>query len=190
MFVSCIGDSLTQFGIRTNGWISLLNSWYEREIQFLSFGYSGYNTKWILENLKDILEIPTPVYIIWLGTNDCCKDTSQFVSVANFKNNMALIINQIKAFATDPIIIVLSPVPNERFERSTASDYAKQIADLTRTLDFVFVDLFKLSWSTDDYSDGLHLSDKGNFKIFRLLKEQVIPTEIKYNRQLQDWKDL
>ena len=185
--VTCIGDSLTQFGIRNKGWISLLNSYYERQLQFLCFGYSGYNTKWIFEHLKTILPFRTNYYIIWLGTNDCCTDTIQHVSKEEYRSNMKAIINHISLYSPGTKIFVISPIPTVRPERQDARQYFESLSDLPK--DIIYVNLFDYEWNDEDYCDQLHLSDKGNYKISEILKK-VLGARIQIDRKLPDWKEL
>eukprot|EP00835_Amoeboradix_gromovi_P001190 NODE_49_length_27162_cov_0.380039.p10 type:complete len:187 gc:universal NODE_49_length_27162_cov_0.380039:26177-26737(+) len=185
MFITCIGDSLTQFGIRQNGWMSLLNSHFERVSQLISFGYSGYNTRWILRYLSEILTIPSKVFIVWLGTNDCCTTTSQFVEVIEYQNNISSILGKIKQYSPESTVILLSPIPTTRPERCLAIEYAEALYAFESAA--LLIDLFKYNWTPEDFTDGLHLSNSGNLKIFKILKDVL---SVHSDQALPDWKNM
>ncbi|PVU92897.1 hypothetical protein BB561_003549 [Smittium simulii] len=51
------GDSITEFGIdpSISGWVAQLATNYNRRLDLVHRGFSGYNTRWAKEILKDIL---------------------------------------------------------------------------------------------------------------------------------------
>eukprot|EP00834_Sanchytrium_tribonematis_P008266 NODE_920_length_3051_cov_0.826897.p3 type:complete len:187 gc:universal NODE_920_length_3051_cov_0.826897:807-1367(+) len=183
MLVCCLGDSLTQYGIRTNGWISLLNSHFERKVQFISKGYSGYNTRWILSHLHQILKVKCDIFIVWLGTNDCTEDEKQYVDIDLYKSNLTTISETIKNFC-DPVIITISPIPTVRQERKQWNEYTDAIRGIEN-----FIDLSNLDWCSEDYVDDLHLSEKGNYKIFESVST-YLESNFKISMELSDWKEL
>ena len=69
-----VGDSLTQRGYDSKkGWVSKLASSYVRRADVINRGYSGYNTRWVLDLMKRkpklFVKKPTLV-VVFLGAND------------------------------------------------------------------------------------------------------------------------
>ena len=125
ILVCLIGDSLTQqsFCPLHFGWGASLADWYSRTGSVVNCGYSGYNSRWILDKFKDILHedrgggVPATIFdkksvesdrylvTLFLGANDCSDDieishkdnrTGQFVSLAEFEANMKSLIERVK----------------------------------------------------------------------------------------------
>ena len=70
-----LGDSLTQFGFSPGGWAGRLANRYQRRADVLNRGYSGYNTRWILEHVRrDTGVVPgggaTKLVTCFFGAND------------------------------------------------------------------------------------------------------------------------
>lgn len=64
-----------RFNAERLGWLSLLANWWERRIDVVNRGFSGYNTRWLMP-LVDRLFVPggaspTKLVTIFLGANDC-----------------------------------------------------------------------------------------------------------------------
>ena len=110
-----VGDSITDYGGRPDGWVSLLSSHYLRKADVFNRGYGGYNTDDYLHLLHQHLahgSFPftptltplassTPHYqqlvTLYLGTNDAARDTStsdlrQHVPLPQFRTNLRLLV--------------------------------------------------------------------------------------------------
>ena len=185
--VNCLGDSLTQFGVRQNGWIALLQQHFERKIQFSCNGYSGYNTTWILRYFDSIYPLNTDydVYLVWLGTNDCCETTNQFVSLKDFESNYRQLVTTIKTKHPQSTIVLISPMPTTRLERKSFHLYNNTLKTIKDT---TLLNLLNCEWSSTDYIDDLHLSDQGNKKIFEIVSRYLVTFTPKVH--LPDWKTL
>ena len=136
---------------------------------------------------------PPSLSILWLGTNDCCTDTSQHVAVEAYKDNLSRIIKELRAHCSGPVF-VLPPVPTARPERAMHPDYSRACGSAANTLaqqgiDARFVDLHACAWQAEDFSDGLHLSNSGNQKIAALITSHIDPLIPEVPR-LPDWKTL
>lgn len=79
------GDSITQRGFSPNGWAGLLADAYQRRIDIVNRGYSGFNTKWAVPLLdrvfpaqsKDSVQLAT----VFFGANDAAlPDATSYVS--------------------------------------------------------------------------------------------------------------
>jgi lysophospholipase L1-like esterase len=62
------GDSLTQRSFNTDGWAASLANVYQRKVDVVQRGYSGYNTRWALELLPKVFTLPQPPNSILLAT--------------------------------------------------------------------------------------------------------------------------
>jgi lysophospholipase L1-like esterase len=68
------GDSITQKSFGPGGWAGLLADAYQRRVDVINRGYSGYNTRWALSlvepifpaNITGKIELAT----VFFGAND------------------------------------------------------------------------------------------------------------------------
>ena len=71
--VVCFGDSITQHGSNNFGWVSTLQNYYIRRMDVLNRGFSGYNTRWGLLMLSEMVIQEAPkIVFIFFGANDAC----------------------------------------------------------------------------------------------------------------------
>ena len=88
------GDSITQRSFAPGGWASALADAYQRRVDVLNRGYSGYNTRWALPLLDHIFPAAagntTNVQLatVFFGANDAAlPDRPSYVPI-----NMEIII--------------------------------------------------------------------------------------------------
>ena len=114
------GDSITQWSFSVGGWGQLLADRYQRRIDILNRGHSGYNTRWALETLPFIFDERETSNIrlvtVFLGANDAALEDGdslrQFVPLNEFKDNMKKIIQQIRGVCpSDTEILLITPPP-------------------------------------------------------------------------------
>eukprot|EP00924_Labyrinthula_sp_SR-Ha-C_P006328 snap_masked-scaffold_31-processed-gene-3.53-mRNA-1 protein AED:0.46 eAED:0.46 QI:0/0/0/0.5/1/1/2/0/847 len=120
------GDSLTQRSFEEGGWGQLLADHYCRKADFINRGLSGWNTKWALQYISDMLkEIRVAlnhydhvILTIWFGANDAVclhSGSKQFVPVGKFENNLKNMLLQIEKLACELgrelNVILISPPP-------------------------------------------------------------------------------
>jgi len=125
--VTLIGDSITQqsFSPIHQGWGASLADWYSRTGDVCNRGFSGYNSRWILENFEGVTRSANPAntrsifdnmgvgsnryfVTLFLGANDSSDDATdantrgggQGVPLAEYKGNMRAIISALKAEIT------------------------------------------------------------------------------------------
>lgn len=101
------GDSITQFAWQKGGIGSELANFYQRRLDLVNRGYSGYNTTWALHVAKTVF--PTEfvesrqikkkrIVTIWLGANDAVLPPKpQSVEIPQFKENLNKLIDIIEA---------------------------------------------------------------------------------------------
>ncbi len=114
--ILCLGDSITEDGGDKNGWTSLLSYHYSRKLDLINRGYSGYNSRWILQRvLKE--DIPHSNYFniklvtILLGANDATFESSspQGLSLTEFRYNIEEIIKYFKKQDSSIKFILITP---------------------------------------------------------------------------------
>lgn len=195
--VLLLGDSLTQRGggaSQGGGWATRLAERYERRADVVNRGLSGYNTRWVLEELPGLLGGAAglaDLAVIWLGANDAAlageASAVQHVPLEEYKSNLHAILRAVRALPRAPKCLLVTPpaVDEEarmRFtgthtpERTLAMSkrYAqacKEVADETDTL------AFDMTVSTrarlDLLSDGLHFSPEGESFVYGVISDKL-----------------
>ena len=67
------GDSITQRACGPDGWATIVADAYQRRVDVINRGYSGYNTRWAKKIMEDIFpSTDTSVLLttIFFGAND------------------------------------------------------------------------------------------------------------------------
>jgi len=186
-----IGSSMTQraYELEYLGFGIDLAHWYTRFIDIIIRGHSGYNSRWTLLGIKEIIGLYKPTIVcIFLGNNDSSIG-GQFVPLEEFKLNIQGIIEYIQTINPDVTFILITPtrsnIPSRDDERS--KEYANVIREIgnstpnTAVLD-TWIDEFSIT--VNDLSDGLHLNVSGNKKISEGIKNIIrtkFPQYIPYN---------
>ena len=193
------GDSLTERGTEDPaGWVSRLSSAYARKADVLNRGYNGYNTKWAIKYcLDEVIALKPDFVIIFFGANDAVFETvPQFVSVDEYKSNLATIVNAIKnALGAKTYILLVTPPQvdtgmlmeyNTRKKKQLLLDrsnertsvYAKACMDVAALMQGEDTSADQHIAAADAFAslnhkrflvDGLHLSDEGHVQLFELL---------------------
>jgi lysophospholipase L1-like esterase len=181
-----IGDSLTQFSTLNNGWGLALVSTYTNKADILFRGYSGYNTKWIRENI-DIIKSKADVSIVFLGANDSVlPGFFQHVDINEYKDNLSFIIDML-----DGEIILITPPPIDETlwsitckekgqEMNRSKEHLLKYVNVVRNLKEKVLDLSDCP--AQFLSDGLHFNDDGQRwmfeKIISILKTTQVHPDI------------
>ena len=114
------GDSITQWSFSVGGWGALLADRYQRRVDVLNRGYSGYNTRWALETLSYVFDenntSSVQLVSVFFGANDAALETGessrQFISLDEFTSNMKKILQHIKSVCSNDVeIVLISPPP-------------------------------------------------------------------------------
>jgi lysophospholipase L1-like esterase len=101
------GDSITQYSFNPvlQGFGAYLSNIFQRKLDVVNRGYSGYNTAWCLELLPHVLTttLPCPpnghsaaiqLITIFLGANDAVlQGNRQYVPLTDYKKNLIKMID-------------------------------------------------------------------------------------------------
>jgi lysophospholipase L1-like esterase len=104
------GDSITQQGFRGSsastslGWVSLLSNAYTRRADLLNRGYSGYNTRHVLDILPAVFgecgQDNVLMVTVFFGANDASLfrngENCQHVPIDEYEDNLRKIVTTIR----------------------------------------------------------------------------------------------
>ena len=181
------GDSITEFAYTTAPF-SLgagLSNVYTRKLDILHRGYAGYNSRWAIKVLKDILNDPTSkdivIATIFFGANDSCLGGEQKVPLEEYLQNMKQLASMLQECGIKPIFVGLGLFNRELWEvikvedvemgRIRTSDnlqlYSNSLKKLAQENNIPFLDLHEVftkrggdNWK-ELLTDGLHFSSSG-----------------------------
>ena len=182
--VVLLGDSLTQLGFGDGGFASELSHYYQRRLDVLNRGYAGYNSRWLLDLMREGYDNrEVRLAIIFLGANDAAlPGERQHVPVDEYKKNLRHIVKIVEKSK----IILICPPPIDQSQRlayqrerygdkatgilertlETTGTYAEACAALADELNIPCVNIYDSMQATSNWptflSDGLHLSKEGN----------------------------
>ena len=205
-----LGDSQTQFGAAPQGWVNLIADKYCRRLDITNRGLSGYNTRWYLERIGDIvLAVPPHHYdlaVLWLGNKDNVGEGSvQHVPQREYSNNLSLIVSKlVDCVGVQPgNLLILTPAcvdqvmldkvfPDSGRSNERMREYADLTLNVARERQCEHADLYSLfSEHAGEglFTDGLHLNKEGNRLISQVVDKFLSP-RIEGILPLPDWKDL
>lgn len=137
-YVLLLGDSITQQGF-ASGWVSQVADGFSRRCDVINRGLSGYNTRWVLQLLKDdkmrqqivpsFLQNDTFLVTIFFGANDAVAHPSNFQSVPlpEFEANLKQLVYWIRNELHPQHIVLISPPPID--EASWAREKGLEISN-------------------------------------------------------------
>ncbi|XP_060191262.1 GDSL esterase/lipase At5g45920 isoform X1 [Lycium barbarum] len=196
------GDSITEMSFDDGGWGASLVKHFNRTVDVVLRGYSGYNTRWALKVIEKVFpeteESPLAV-TVFFGANDACLvnrcSAFQHVPIDEYKQNLHSIVSFLKGRWPTTQIILISPPPIDEPARllypftenklrlpertnEAAGNYAKACLAVAAECGVVAVDLWTRmqqipGWQTACLSDGLHLSQTGNKIVFEEILEAL-----------------
>jgi len=198
--VVCFGDSITEHA--AVGWVGHLSHWWSRKVDILNRGFSGYNSRWALIMIQDICDLRPDLVTIFFGANDAVdSSTLQYVPLEEYKRNLKEMVKKIRANSASTSIILITPPPIwepslEEFNRGKGKallrdrtnertqTYAEACKQVAMEENLPAIDLWQELGATLDSRanfliDGLHLNEKGNYKVFELIVkviEKFIPS--------------
>ncbi|KAJ8545462.1 hypothetical protein K7X08_018045 [Anisodus acutangulus] len=196
------GDSITEMSFDDGGWGASLVNHFNRTVDVVLRGYSGYNTRWALKVLEKVFpateESPLAA-TVFFGANDACVadrcSAFQHVPIDEYKQNLHSIVSFLKGRWPTTQIILISPPPIDEPTRliypftenksglpertnEAAGNYAKANLAVAAECGVLAVDLWTKmqqipGWQTACLSDGLHLSKIGNKIVFEEVLEAL-----------------
>jgi len=176
-----IGSSMTQkaFDVTQQGFGISISDWYTRLADVIIRGQSGYNSRWTLMILHEIIGNYTPdMTAVFLGNNDSSIGR-QFVKVEEFEANMIEIVCRLRDVNPEMAIILITPTRANKQGRSNevTEKYADVVRSIGETMPYRMAVLDTwigdYSITADDLYDGLHLGVTGNEKIASGIKETI-----------------
>ncbi|KAI0654738.1 SGNH hydrolase [Cubamyces menziesii] len=132
--IMLLGDSLTQGGYDLNGFVAKLAHVYNRKMDVINRGFSGYNTDWILPVFEQCFatqheqqHVPKiRLLVIWFGANDAAPPPKpQHVPLDRFRANLRKLIWMVRApesphYSPETRIILMTPPPVNTAQRERA----------------------------------------------------------------------
>ncbi|KAG2157409.1 SGNH hydrolase-type esterase domain-containing protein [Suillus clintonianus] len=123
--IMLVGDSLTQLGWEQGGFAQLLAESYNRKLDVINRGLSGYQTDWAIPIFEQIFakqheqhHVPqVKLLTIWYGANDAAPAPSpQHVPRDRYKTNLSHLIQMVKSptsayYSPETRIILITPPP-------------------------------------------------------------------------------
>ncbi|THH33012.1 hypothetical protein EUX98_g1217 [Antrodiella citrinella] len=143
------GDSVTEQSSDAGGLGQLLSAAYTRKVDVLNRGFSGYNTRWAIPILEQLLAKKTEqshvpgvrLLIIWFGANDATIPANfQHVPLAEFADNLSTLVQLV----TDPSspyhspqtkIVLITPPPVNTLQWGAYKASQEPPEELERSLD-------------------------------------------------------
>jgi lysophospholipase L1-like esterase len=111
------GDSITQRSFGPGGWAGVVADAYQRQVDVINRGYSGYNSRWALSvvdhifpaNLTGKIELAT----VFFGANDAAlsdrPSSSQHIPLSEYIFNMKSIVAHLRSRDICSIILITPP---------------------------------------------------------------------------------
>lgn len=174
LVVIAFGDSITA----ADKWQKQVES--KMGIDLINAGVGGDTTESAKSRFKkDVINKSPDVVIISLGINDCAIDMARYVTIEDYKANMAYFIDECHKIGARVIVNIPTPVvdaqyltrhESEPFEpyggpNGIVSLYAQACREVAREKNCVTADLNEYFLSLSDYTkyfpDGVHPSDTG-----------------------------
>lgn len=216
------GDSITEFAFNSNFQESQGNELYQngkvnpmhqqftmgaaltnlyvRRLDIVQKGFSGYNSRWALKILPELLKIYTNVKMayIFFGSNDSCMGEIQHVPIEEYRENTLKLIDTFKQHGVEKIILITPALFNEELWNENKADevskgytrsnkdfarYAEALEQIGSEMQLPVVNLNKAftkyadeklngKWQ-DLLCDGLHFSGHGYYVFYNELVNTI-----------------
>ncbi|XP_065879925.1 GDSL esterase/lipase At5g45920 [Euphorbia lathyris] len=115
------GDSITEESFADGGWGASLANHFNRTVDVVLRGYSGYNTRWGLKVVERVFpeaveSAPAPLAVtVFFGANDACLpdrcSAFQHVPISEYKQNLHSIFSFFKKQWPKTLVIFITPPP-------------------------------------------------------------------------------
>lgn len=194
------GDSITQKASGPGGWASRLEDAYQRKIDVVKRGYSGYNTRWAKIIAPKVLVEQAQLVTVCFGANDAAlpdrTSAVQHVPLEEYTRNLKDIISELYRLGVTHVVLLTPPPVSEagRVQHAKATygidlegserenEYTKRYVDacleVGAELRLPVVNLWKAcmdtpNWATELLDDGLHLTPAGNELVYACLQRTI-----------------
>lgn len=180
--VMIVGTSMIQraYSVKYMGFGIGLSDWYSRLADIFLRGQSGYNSRWILTSLPELIGSQKPdMAILFLGNNDSVTSKGvQSVPVEEFRSNVVAIMKTFRSVNPDVTFLLLTPTKATKVGRidSVTEKYVMAVREIgEHNYRTAVVEL----WDGDnaiipsDLCDGLHLNATGNQKVLLGIKAAI-----------------
>ncbi|KAI0668544.1 SGNH hydrolase [Trametes maxima] len=144
--IMLLGDSLTQGGYDMNGFAAKLAYVYNRKMDVINRGFSGYNTDWALPVFEQVFatkeeqaHVPkVRLLVIWFGANDAAPPPKpQHVPLDRFRANLRKLVWTVRApesarHSPDTRVVLMTPPPVSTPQRARAQGAKSPPRELDR----------------------------------------------------------
>nr|CDS33527.1 isoamyl acetate hydrolyzing esterase 1 [Hymenolepis microstoma] len=207
------GDSLTQFGYTDEGcYLSILSSKFQRRVDIVGRGFSGYTTRLCLPLMKVLYPNAeslqnTTAFFIFLGANDA-SFRWQKVDIPEYKSNLRQMVSYLQSLKLEKLkIFLITPPPMDEnkkepdcialdrpFTRTfeNAKKYAEACLEVAMEKAVACVNIFAAIVAQENWKDylidGLHFSRKGGMFLAEILSsilEDFLPQKMNF----PEWRD-
>jgi len=178
-----IGDSLTEWNFKGNGWGKKMQNWYGTKVQIINEGYAGYNSKMIKEIISSIVKPQDNTFelllcTILLGTNDCFLEP-RIIPFQEYKQNILSTIDYIRMMHPKTEILLITPpiTGHPPKMKITFPNYINALYEIKKERKFVnIVNLHNPpnNLLVSDLTDGVHINDSGNDKLFKNVQNAIM----------------
>ncbi|KAI0702340.1 SGNH hydrolase-type esterase domain-containing protein [Cytidiella melzeri] len=128
--VLLLGDSITQGSAVPGGIHQQLSDVYQRKLDILNRGFSGYNSRWAIPVFEKVLakksaraNLPdVRLLTIWFGANDAVEPGGhQHVPLPEYSENLSKLVKMVKSpssewYSPETRIILLTPPPVNTYQ--------------------------------------------------------------------------
>jgi lysophospholipase L1-like esterase len=184
------GDSITNQGMRRNGYITLLSRLIKQEVEEEKFdligaGVDGNKVGDLLQRVEaDVLSRGPDIVVVFIGVNDVWhKQTGIGTEIDTFETSYERLIEKLKVGRSKIILCTLAVI-GEKVDESNKFDedlmsYNEVIKNIAYSNDFPLIDLrqafinYNLANNLENKeagiltTDGVHLNDEGNELVAR-----------------------
>ncbi|EKM55905.1 uncharacterized protein PHACADRAFT_174060 [Phanerochaete carnosa HHB-10118-sp] len=167
--IMLLGDSITEMSTAPFGLCQQLTNVYNRKLDIIVRGFSGYNTAWVLPVFEKVFPKRTErqklariqLLTIWFGANDAAfPGEHQHVPLDTFKANLSKLIWMVKDpesewYSPETHIVLITPppflrvnVPRNTLDRNLAGSrtYAEAVKQVAAQESVVVLDIWNLIW--------------------------------------------
>lgn len=98
------GDSITQHGFnpQISGWLCHFANWWTRRVDVINRGFSGYNSKWGVMIVGDVvIPLKPDIVFVFFGANDAVdRSVGQHVPLDEYASNIRSIVSKLQQVHT------------------------------------------------------------------------------------------